>query len=72
LVRYGFAEVGLERIFAETLLQNERSRAIMTVLGMQFERAFRHAFADDPSGCEQDAVVYAITRAEWADRRADR
>jgi RimJ/RimL family protein N-acetyltransferase len=72
LVRYGFDDVGLDRIFAETLTENGRSRAIMAALGMAYERTFRQPFADDAWGQGHDVVVYAISRQEWAGRRADR
>jgi RimJ/RimL family protein N-acetyltransferase len=72
LVRYGFEDVGLARIFAETLVQNERSRTVMSAVGMRCVGGFHRAFVGDPSGREQGAVVYAISRAEWVDRRADR
>jgi hypothetical protein len=41
-------------------------------VGMRCVGEFHRAFVGDPSGREQDAVIYAISRAEWVDRRADR
>jgi len=40
LIRYGFAGVGLTRIFAQTMAANTASRATMTSTGLIFVRAF--------------------------------
>ncbi|MCK2238932.1 MULTISPECIES: GNAT family N-acetyltransferase [unclassified Crossiella] len=57
LIRYGFTEVGLDRIFAQTLAGNTASRATMTSVGLTFVRAFH-------SG-GQDEVEYEITQTTW-------
>lgn len=54
LLRYGFEELDLDRIFAETMAVNTGSRATMTAIGMTYVRAW--------SG----EVEYAVTRAEWS------
>ncbi|MEV7095473.1 GNAT family N-acetyltransferase [Amycolatopsis sp. NPDC051045] len=70
LVRYGFADLGLDRIFAQTMAVNTPSRATMTASGLSFARAFVSAGTyDDPlPGTEQGEVEYEITRAAWRER----
>lgn len=67
LIRYGFVELGLNRIFAQTMAVNAASRATMNAVGLSFVRAFISAEPyDDPiAGAEQGEVEYEITRASW-------
>jgi len=68
LVRHGFADLGLRRIFAETMAVNEASRATMASVGLTYVRSF-HADWDEPiPGSEHGEVEYAITREEWLER----
>ncbi len=68
LLRHGFEDLGLQRIFAETMAVNTASRATMTSLGMRHARTF-HLEVDEPiPGSEQGEVEYAITRDEWHSR----
>jgi len=68
LLRHGFDELGLHRIFAETMAVNEASRATLTRAGLRHVHTF-HAEWDEPiPGAEQGEVVYAITRDEWLQR----
>ena len=66
LLRYGFVDVGLNRIFAQTLAVNVPSRAVMTSIGMSFVRAFPTE-SPEPlvAGSERGEVEYAITRDRW-------
>ena len=67
LIRYGFAELGLERIFAQTMAVNGPSRATMKAAGLTFVRAFTSGEPyDDPiAGADQGEVEYEITRTAW-------
>ncbi|WIX87315.1 GNAT family N-acetyltransferase [Amycolatopsis sp. DG1A-15b] len=67
LLRYGFEELGLDRIFAQTMAVNTPSRATMVSAGLTFARAFISAGEyDDPiEGTEQGEVEYEITRRRW-------
>ncbi|GAA3162819.1 GNAT family N-acetyltransferase [Planomonospora alba] len=72
LIRHGFADLGLDRIFAETMAVNTASRATMAAAGMRYVRTF-HLDWDDPlPGSELGEVEYAITRREWLARQTDR
>jgi RimJ/RimL family protein N-acetyltransferase len=66
LLRHGFADLGLERVFAETMAVNTASRATMASVGMTHVRTFSLELDDPLPGSELGEVEYAITRAEWA------
>jgi RimJ/RimL family protein N-acetyltransferase len=65
LVRHGFADLGLRRIFAETMAVNEASRATMARVGLRYVRTFHVDFPDPIPGIELGEVEYAITREQW-------
>lgn len=65
LVRYGFDELGLARMSADTMAVNERSRRVMEKAGLRFVRGYHEQFQDPVPGTEHGEVEYAITRAEW-------
>jgi RimJ/RimL family protein N-acetyltransferase len=69
LLRYGFEELRLERIIAETMAVNEASRATMQSVGLRYVRTFHLDVGeegDEPlPGTEHGEVEYAITRDEW-------
>ena len=65
LIRYGFEDVGLARIFAETMAVNAASRATMTSIGMQYVRTFQLDFDEPIPGSELGEVEYAISRKQW-------
>jgi RimJ/RimL family protein N-acetyltransferase len=67
LIRYGFDDVGLNRIFAQTMAVNTPSRATMTAAGLTFARAFisGDSYDDLVPGAEQGEVEYEITRSTW-------
>jgi RimJ/RimL family protein N-acetyltransferase len=65
LLRYGFVDLGLRRIFAETMAINTGSRAVMASIGMTYVRTFHLEFPDPVPGAEHGDVEYAITREQW-------
>jgi RimJ/RimL family protein N-acetyltransferase len=70
LIRHGFEDLGLVRIFAETMAVNTASRATMTSVGMRHVRTF-HLDWDEPlPGTDLGEVEYAITREHWQARQA--
>ena len=70
LIRFGFTDLGLDRIFAQTLAVNAASRATMKAAGLTFVRAFLSGEPDhDPiPGAEQGEVEYEITQTTWQER----
>ena len=65
LVDLGFHQLGLTRIWAQTMAVNTGSRRVMEKAGLRYMRTF-HVEWDDPlPGSEQGEVEYALTRADW-------
>jgi len=71
LIRYGFEDLGLDRIFAQAMAANTASRATMASIGMTFARGFITAepYPDPIPGAEHGEVEYDITRATWQSDR---
>jgi RimJ/RimL family protein N-acetyltransferase len=69
LVRHGFEDLGLVRIFAETMAVNAASRATMAAVGMRLVRTFHRDWDEPIPGSDQGEVEYAITRLEWPAER---
>ncbi|GAA0631257.1 GNAT family N-acetyltransferase [Sporichthya brevicatena] len=69
LLRHGFVDLGLSRIFAETMAVNVASRRTMEAVGLRYVRTFRLDFPDPLPGSELGEVEYAITREEWHARQ---
>jgi RimJ/RimL family protein N-acetyltransferase len=67
LIRYGFDDLGLDRIFAQTMAANAASRATMGAVGLTYLRGFVSAdpYDDLVPGAEQGEVEYEITRSTW-------
>lgn len=70
LIDYGFADHGLDRITADTMSVNERSRRVMAAVGMRYLRTYHEQFDDPLPGTELGEVEYQITRTEWQSRRS--
>ena len=68
LLRHGFDDLGLQRIFAETMAVNEASRATMASIGLRYVRTFSADWDEPLPGAEHGEVEYAITRQEWLSR----
>jgi ribosomal-protein-alanine N-acetyltransferase len=66
LLRYGFEDLGLHRIFASHFKHNLASGRILVKLGMRYEGCQReHLLKWDQF---VDSELYAILRREWDDR----
>jgi RimJ/RimL family protein N-acetyltransferase len=65
LLRHGFTDLGLRRIFAETMAVNEASRATMASIGMRYVRTFTADWEEPIPGCEHGEVEYQITHTDW-------
>ncbi|WKG12055.1 GNAT family N-acetyltransferase [Nocardia sp. PE-7] len=69
LLRHGFNDLGLTRIFAETMIVNTASRATMVSVGMHYIRTFHLEWDEPLPGSEQGEVEYAITGEQWLAQR---
>lgn len=65
LLRHGFEDLRLNRIFAETMAVNEASRATMASIGLRYVRTFQGEWDEPIPGAEQGEVEYALTREQW-------
>jgi RimJ/RimL family protein N-acetyltransferase len=65
LVRHGFEDLGLTRIFAQTMAVNQASRATMASVGLRFVRTFVEEYDVPIPGHQQGEVEYDITRERW-------
>ncbi|MBL7631536.1 GNAT family N-acetyltransferase [Frankia nepalensis] len=65
LVRHGFADLELNRIFAETMAVNAASRATMASVGLRYVRTFHPELAEPVAGYEHGDVEYELHRATW-------
>lgn len=65
LVDLGFGQLGLSRIWAQTMAVNMGSRRVMAKAGLGYIRTFHLAWDDPLPGAEQGEVEYAIARTDW-------
>jgi RimJ/RimL family protein N-acetyltransferase len=65
LIRHGFEDLGVPRVFALTMAVNEASRATMASVGLRYVRTFHEQFDEPIPGAEHGEVEYAITREQW-------
>ncbi|HYI13648.1 MAG TPA: GNAT family N-acetyltransferase [Thermoanaerobaculia bacterium] len=70
ILRYGFEEVGLQRIFAGYFSRNAASGRVMEKIGMQYEGTLRHHVLK--WGERLDIVFYGILRDEFIARGTGR
>ena len=69
MIDKGFREQGVERVTAETMVVNSRSRRVMEKCGLSLVRIFHQAWPDHIEGDEHGDVEYALTRDEWERQR---
>lgn len=65
LIRKAFTELGVQRVYAETMVVNTASRRVMEKAGLRHVRTFHADWPDRIPGDEHGDVEYALTRAEW-------
>ena len=70
LVDEAFAELGAERVRAETMVVNAASRRVLDKVGMRHVRTLHKHFEDSLPGTEQGEACYQITRAQWSAQRS--
>ena len=64
-MRYGFDDVGLDRIIAQTLSVNARSRAVLERSGLTYVRSFPTSMTEPVEGADEGEVEYELTREQW-------
>jgi RimJ/RimL family protein N-acetyltransferase len=67
LVRYGFRELNLERIWLRVLDDNERATKLYEKLGFVLEGRLRRS--DFVGGAYHDMILMGLLRDEWAEGR---
>ncbi len=70
LVDKGFAELGVERVVAFTMVVNVASRRVMEKAGLRFVRVFHEPWPYSIEGEEHGDVEYALLRSEWEEAAA--
>lgn len=65
LIDKSFAELGVERVVAYTMVVNVASRRVMEKAGLRFVRTFHQPWPDYIEGEEKGDVEYALLRSEW-------
>lgn len=68
LTHKAFTELGLQRVFAETMAVNRASRRVMEKCGMRHVRTFHVEFDDPIPGTELGEVEYELRRSDWLAR----
>ncbi|CAA9423190.1 MAG: Acetyltransferase, GNAT family [uncultured Rubrobacteraceae bacterium] len=71
LVKKGFADLGVRRVWAQTMAVNAASRRVMEKAGLVYVRTFHLEWEDPLPGTEHGEVEYALTRDAWGGREAD-
>ncbi|MEV8057980.1 GNAT family N-acetyltransferase [Streptomyces antimycoticus] len=69
LIHKGFTDLGVERVTADTMAVNTRSRRVMEKAGLSFLRNFTGDWPEAIEGSEHGEVEYELTRAAWEQRR---
>ena len=65
LIDKGFAELGVQRVWAQTMAVNSASRRVMEKSGLRLVRTFHPSWDDPIDGAEPGEVEYALHKADW-------
>ncbi len=65
LIHKGFAELGVRRVVAFTMVVHVASRRVMEKAGLRLVRTFHQPWPDYIEGEEEGDVEYALLRSEW-------
>ena len=65
LIDKGFTDLGVTRVYAETMVVHTASRHVMEKAGLRYVRTFHQDWPDPIPGSEEGDVEYAISREEW-------
>jgi RimJ/RimL family protein N-acetyltransferase len=63
LIDYGFSSLPIHRLYAETIRENKRARALAEKLGMRVEGELQHHKFFQ--GRWWDTIIYAVLKEEW-------
>ncbi|MBV2152453.1 GNAT family N-acetyltransferase [Kitasatospora sp. SUK 42] len=69
LIHKGFTDLSVERVTANTMTVNTRSRRVMEKSGLSFLRSFTGDWPESIPGSEHGEVEYELTRTEWQQRQ---
>jgi RimJ/RimL family protein N-acetyltransferase len=69
LIDKGFAELGVRRVFATTMVVNTGSRRVMEKAGLELVRTFHEEWPESIEGGEHGDVEYALDKDVWQRRR---
>jgi RimJ/RimL family protein N-acetyltransferase len=70
LIRKGFTELGVQRVFAEAMAVNTASRRVMEKAGLKLVRTFHQPWPYPIEGDQFGGVEYALDEAGWQQDRA--
>lgn len=65
LIRKGFTELDVHRVWAQTMAVNTASRRVMEKAGLKYVRTFHVHFDDPLPGTEHGEVEYELLRTDW-------
>jgi RimJ/RimL family protein N-acetyltransferase len=68
LIRKGFTDLRVDRVFALTMTVNTASRRVMEKAGLTLVRTFAYEGPAAIDGSEHGEVEYALTKTEWETR----
>jgi len=68
LIDKGFAELGVQRVVAFTMVVHVASRRVMEKAGLRLVRTFHQPWPDYIEGEEEGDVEYALLRSEWEEQ----
>jgi RimJ/RimL family protein N-acetyltransferase len=68
LIHKGFAELGVQRVVAFTMVVHVASRRVMEKAGLRLVRTYHQPWPDYIEGEEEGDVEYALLRSEWKEQ----
>ncbi|MBM7587180.1 RimJ/RimL family protein N-acetyltransferase [Bacillus pakistanensis] len=63
MIKFGFEELGLNRIYADAFTKNTASSKVMQKVGLKYEGTFKQSCLY--RGVYEDTVIYGITRDDY-------
>jgi RimJ/RimL family protein N-acetyltransferase len=70
LIDAAFSSHGTDRITAQTMTVNTRSRRVMERCGLHYVRTFFLDWPEPIEGTEEGDVEYELLKSDWESRRA--